>query len=187
MNGSANTNPATPSNKKKQKKGHFNFVDLTLILILLLAVGVLVYSISPISLIKKWTNRDTRNIQYEIEITNVDEEYIDLIKSNNPVMDAVTKSSLGTVTMVNKTNYVEYKPKETVLTEGETEKIEYSLVPVEYPNKYNLNVIITVSADFSEGSGYTVNSTRIAVGEKLALKFPDFKCEGYCVGVTAQY
>ena len=185
MNGSVNQKTTAPSNKKK--KGRFNFVDLTLVLVLILLIGVLVYSFSPVSLIKKWANKDVRNIQYEVEITNVDAEFIDLIKNNASVSDSITKSSLGTVTMVNRTNYVDYKVIEEVVKEGETEKIVYSVVPVEYPNKYNLNVTITVSSDYTEGSGYTVDSTRIAVGEKLYLKFPDFKCEGYCVGITTQY
>ena len=182
MNGSVNTNPTSPS--KKNKNGRFNFVDFTLIVILLLVIGLLVYSFSPISLIKKWTNKDTRNIQYEVEFTNVDEEFIDMIKADTSVSDAITKSSVGTVTMVNSTKYVEYKTVETVRQEGEEEITEYTVVPVEYPNKYNLTVTITVAADFSEGTGYTVNSTRIAVGEKMSLKFPNFKCEGYCVGIT---
>ena len=182
MNGSVNTNPTSPS--KKNKNGRFNFVDFTLIVILLLVIGLLVYSFSPISLIKKWTNKDTRNIQYEVEFTNVDEEFIYMIKADTSVSDAITKSSVGTVTMVNSTKYVEYKTVETVRQEGEEEITEYTVVPVEYPNKYNLTVTITVAADFSEGTGYTVNSTRIAVGEKMSLKFPNFKCEGYCVGIT---
>lgn len=182
MNGSVNTNQSTPS--KKKKNGRFNFVDFTLILILVLTVGVLIYLFSPISIIKKWTEKDTKNIQYEVEITNVDEEFIDLIKADTPVGDAVTKGSLGTVTMVQSTKYIEYQTVEKINNDGENTTVEYELVPVEYPNKYNLHVTITVSADYYKGTGYTVNSTRIAVGDKLALKFPNFKCEGYCVEIT---
>lgn len=180
MNTSVNTNQSTP----QKKKGRFNFVDFTLILILALTIGVLIYSFSPISIIKKWTEKDTKNIQYEVEITNVDEDFIDLIKADTPVGDSVTKGSLGTVTMVQSTKYTEYQTVAKTVTDGENTSVKYELVPVEYPNKYNLLITITVSADYYEGTGYTVNSTRIAVGEKLALKFPNFKCEGYCVGIT---
>lgn len=190
MNSSTNIKQTTAS-KQQKKKGRFNFIDLTLILILLLIVGVLIYSFSPVSLIKKWFNSDTVNIQYEVELIGVDENVVDLIKSDTLVNDATTKSSLGTVTMVNKTDYVELKPVTSIRYEGEGEDqkeiIENSIVPVEYPNKYNLNVIVTVKADYSEGKGYSVGSTRIAVGEKLSLKFPDYKCEGYCVGITPEY
>ena len=189
MNGSANTKQTKSSNQKR--KGKFNFIDLTLVLILLLIVGVLIYSFSPISLIKKWFNKETVNIQYEIEIVGVDKDVYELIKNNTIVKDSVTKSTLGTVTMVNKTDYVEYKPVTEIRNEGEgddeKEIIENSIVPVEYPNKYNLNVIVTVAANYSEGEGYSVESTRIAVGEKLSLKFPNYKCEGYCVGITPEY
>ena len=190
MNGSNNTKQ-TNNSKQPKKKSRFNFVDLTLALVLLLVIGVLIYSFSPVSLIKKWINKDTVNIQYEIEIVCVDETVIDLIKSNTVVSDSVTKSSIGTVTMVNKTDYVEYRPVEVIRYEGEgnerKEIVERSIVPVEYPNKYNLNVVVTVEADYMKGEGYSVDSTRIAVGEKLNLKFPNYKCEGYCVGITPEY
>ena len=181
MNGSVNTNSPSPSRKKN---GRFNFIDLTLIVILLLVLGAVIYSFSPVSLIKKWANKDTRNIQYEVEFSNVDETFIDMIKADTIVIDSVTKNKIGTVTMVNNTKYVDYKVMEEKRTEGEETVTEYVMKPIEHTNKYNVLVTITVSANFSEGEGYSVNSTRIAVGEKMALKFPDFKCEGYCVGVT---
>ena len=182
MNGSVNTNSTAPL--KKKKNGRFNFIDLTLIVILILVLGVLIYSFSPVSLIKKWTNKDVRSIQYEVEFKNVDETFIDMIQADTAVSNAVTKDAIGTVTMVNNTKYVDYQPVKTERVEGEETITEYTVVPVEYPNKYTVLVTITVSASFSEGTGYSVNSTRIAVGEKMALKFPDFKCEGYCVSVT---
>jgi hypothetical protein len=51
----------------------------------------------------------------------------------------------------------------------------------EHPNKFNLLVTISTTANYAEGSGYSVNATRIAVGEKLALRFPDYVAEGYCI------
>ena len=42
---------------------------------------------------------------------------------------------------------------------------------------------IEATAVFNEGTGYTVNSTRIAVGERLSLKFPEYANVGYCVNV----
>ena len=182
MNGSVNTNSTSPL--KKKKNGRFNFIDLTLIIILILVLGTLIYSFSPVSLIRKWTNKDIRNIQYEVEFNNVDKAFIDMIQADDVVINSVTKDSIGTVTMVNPDKYVEYKPVKTERVEGEETITEYTVIPVEYPNKYTVRVTITVSANFSEGTGYSVNATRIAVGEKMALKFPNFKCEGYCVGIT---
>ena len=189
MNGSINTKQ-TAKQQNKKKRGRFNFVDLTLILVLLIFVGVLAYSFSPISLIKNWVNKDSVNIQYEVELVGVDKNVFDLIKSNSTVTDAVTKNALGTVTIVNRTDYVEYKPVEAVRyeDEGDSKKEikETSIQKISYDNKDTLNVIITVNADYLEGVGYSVGSTRIAVGEKLELKFPDYKCVGYCVGITPE-
>ena len=111
MNGSVNTTPSTPS--KKKRNGRFNFVDLTLIIISVLVLGAIIYSFSPVSLIKKWTNNDIRNIQYEVEFQNVDVTFIDLIQQDDTVSNAVTKDAIGTVTMVNKDKYVEYQPVRT--------------------------------------------------------------------------
>ena len=72
---------------------------------------------------------------------------------------------------------------ELVMGADNTPTGEYKSVMVEYPDRYNVRVTIEATANFYEGKGYTVNSTRIAVGEKLSLKFPEFAGEGYCVNV----
>ena len=45
-------------------------------------------------------------------------------------------------------------------------------------------VTISVMADYDEGEGYSVGGRRIAVGEKLALRFTDFAGEGYCINLS---
>ena len=182
MNNSNNTSTsATPAAKKK--KGRFNFVDLTLAIVAILLVIAIIYIVSPISLIKNLINKESKNIRYEIEFTNVDEKFIDNIKVGDAVIDGVSKNSLGTVIVE-----PEHNTKYSVL--GAAPKVDadgnisgdYEGVMIEYPG-YNVRVTIEATAVFNEGTGYTVNSTRIAVGERLSLKFPEYANVGYCVNV----
>ena len=48
------------------------------------------------------------------------------------------------------------------------------------------DVTITATAEYVPGEGYRIDGTRIAVGEAMALRFPDFVCEGYCISVAAE-
>lgn len=184
MNSSLNgTNQTSP---KKKKRGRFNFIDVILIVLAILVAGALVYVFSPVSLIKNLTNKNTRSIQYEIELTNVDETFIDKIKTNDQVLDGVSKSALGSVTMVDyNTKYTEYRFDETQRENEAGETVtEYTVTPIEYTDKYNVIITVIADADYTEGAGYSINSTRIAVGEKLYLNFPNYRGEGFCVGIT---
>ena len=184
MNNSNNI-PPQGTVVQKNKKGKFNFVDLTLVIVTVLLVGVIIYLFSPISLIKNWISKETKNIRYEVEFTNVDKQFIENIKAGDTVIDSVSKSPLGTVA-VDVDHNTKYSvlgavPVSTENQENTTNK--YTGVMIEYPDRYNVRVIIEAEAGFNEGKGYTINSTRIAVGEKLSLKFPNFVGVGYCVNV----
>ena len=180
MNNSVNQ----ASVSKKKKSGRFNFIDLIFVLIILLAIATLVYIFSPVSFIEGLVNNESRTVQYTVEISKVDEDFINKIKENDTVVDSVSKNTIGTVTAVDyNTKYSELQLIETKLDDGSVKK---SGTLVEYPKKYNVIVTITANAEYSSGEGYTVNAKRIAVGEKMSLRFPDYICEGYCIGITQE-
>jgi len=52
--------------------------------------------------------------------------------------------------------------------------------------RYNMLITITVECSYEEGVGYTVHNRRVAVGEQMSLRLPNFLCEGYCIGFTVQ-
>ena len=54
-----------------------------------------------------------------------------------------------------------------------------------YPEKYNVQVTIKATGSYTAGEGFKINNKRIAVGEKLSIRFPDFVCEGYCISLSA--
>lgn len=172
---SRKTNQISVEKKKEKKRVGFNFIDVILILITLAVIIAAVNIISPMSLIKKLTADDSHKIEYTVEIQNVDGEYIEKIKVNDQAVDSVSKQDLGIVVSV-------YNPEPYSELGYNEEKGEGVLMS--YPDKYNITVIITADADYIRGEGYSVNGNRIAVGEKMSLRFPDFVCEGYCIGFS---
>lgn len=160
--------------KEKAKSGRFNLVDLILVVIVLLVIAILIQVFSPFSFIKKLASDQTREIQYTVEFSGVDGEFINRIKEEDLVINSVSKNNMGRVVTVSYNPYteVQYIERDDGTVEG---------TPSEHPDKFNLLVTISVTANYTEGSGYSVNATRIAVGEKLALRFPEYISEGYCI------
>ena len=48
----------------------------------------------------------------------------------------------------------------------------------------NITVTVEAEAVYSEGSGYTVDGYRIAVGKEMNLRFPDYTAIGCCTDLT---
>lgn len=163
-----------PSSRPRRR---FNFIDFLLILFVLAIVFVAVNVVSPMSIIDKLKSDTKHTIQYTVEFTGVSAEHLDKIKEADTVVDAVSKQNLGSVTAID-----DHK-KYSVLEYNEATDMG---VPVEHPDKHNVIVTISATATYREGVGYRVNDRRIAVGEKMALRFPDFAQEGYCIGLSIE-
>ena len=162
------------STKKKVRKGRFNLIDFLLIIIVLAIIGGLVYVFLPASVIGRVTADAKYDIQYTLELTGVDEAYINNIAENDTVIDSVSKSNIGTVAAV------DYSIQHTDLAYNESAGIGV-LTPV--AGKYNVIVTINATAHYEQGKGYSVNGTRIAVGEKINARFPNYVCECYCISI----
>ena len=159
----------------KKKAYRFNFLDVLLILLALLVVFVAINIISPMPFIKKLQSDSSHTIEYTVEFIGVDEDFINTIKENDKVMDSVSKNSLGTVIAVDyNTHYSELKYDEA----NNVGKL------VDYPDKYNVIVTISASGNYISGEGYSINAHRIAVGEKMSLRFPDYVGEGHCISFS---
>lgn len=164
-------------------KKRFNFVDVALILLIIGFIVTLVYFFSPVSKIKKLGKNQEKNIEYTIEIIGVDKTFVENIKEGDTVIDSVSKTSIGNVKSVDTIKYTEYKATEDNNTDASENKQQRPLTTVDFDDKYNLQITVSVNADYIEGEGFSVDSTRIAVGEKLFVKFPNFTGEGYCIGI----
>lgn len=183
MNNNTNNSIAKQKNKKRQ----FNIIDFLVILIVVAIVAVSVYSVFSWSDIKKLWSTRTVELDYTVELKGVDQEFIDKIKIDDVVTDGATKNKLGKVKGVdNNEKYwvVDYKKEPIIGENGEpTSEYHYAFTKAEHPDKYNLTVYISTPAEYEEGIGYTVNGKRIAVGEAVDMRFPEFSKSGYCVSI----
>jgi len=170
-----NVKQASGAQSDKKARRGFNFIDVILILLVLMIIIAAINIFSPMSIIKNLTADNTHTIEYTVEILGVDKEYIELIEANDAVVDSVSKYSLGKVAVVkNDTQY-------SVLEYSEVDKAGVLAI---YQDKYNLEVTITAECKYNAGEGYSVNGKRIAVGEKLNLRYPDFTAEGHCTDLS---
>lgn len=160
---------------KRSGAKKFNFIDVLIILAIILLVAIVASIIAPTSLFGAFSTNSTETIQYTVEFSGVDMAFVNNIADNDNVVDAVSKFSLGSVAAIdNNSNYRALQYNESTGTGS------FAV----YKDKYDLLVTITVDAEYKEGEGYFVNDRRIAVGEKLSLRFPNYIGEGYCVGIS---
>jgi len=160
-----------------KKRHKFNFIDFILILLTVLIILTAINIISPMSFLDKLKSSDTHTINYTVELLGVDDEHIENIAISNNVVDSVSKHSLGSVFAI------EDITSHSVL-EYDEEKDTGKLAT--YSNKKDIVISITAKASYKEGEGYSVNGHRIAVGEKMSLRFPDYVCECYCIGISEE-
>lgn len=171
-----NTSAIKPSKKAERKKGRFNIVDLIIIIVAVVLIACIVYVFLPSNIIKGLFADKSVEIEYSVEIVGVDKNFVENIKENDNVLDGVSKAEIGTVTVSSGQPYEEFIYN---VTDGSA---EYVMIE----NKQNIIVTITAKASYIEGEGYSVNGTRIAVGEKLNMVFPNYKCECYCIDLTVK-
>ena len=172
-----NNNVTNTTAKRKRK---FNIIDFFIVLIALMLIAVLVYAISPLSQLKKLFNHEDVKLEYVVEIKGVGKDFCDLINKKDSVINNVTKNSLGVVSSIDKID------ASTTLSYQIDENNNISGVLVEEQQKYDITVRISAEADYQEGVGYTVNGCRIAIGEEIFLRFPQFASSGYCVAIDPQ-
>ena len=166
------------NNRIKTKREYkFNFVDVLLIILCLAIVAGCFYIFSPNTSFDLFSKKEIVDIQYTIELQGVDEKFIEKIKETDNVIDSVSKNSLGNVVAV------DYNTKYTTLSYANDED-NYSGVLVEHPEKYNLIITISAQAEYKKDNGYYVNNRRVAIGEMLQLRFPDYVCNCYCIAIS---
>ena len=179
-----NNNITNSSSKQKKAKRSFNVIDFLVLLIIVTIIGASLYAIFSWSSIKSLWSTSTVYLQYTVELRGVDEEFINKIKAGDTVTDAVSKNQLGVVERVDsieKYTVLDYTQSEIQGEDGKASTVTYNGVLSEYPDKYNVTVYISSSAVYESGVGYTVNGRRIAVGEAIEMRFPEFSSTAYCV------
>ena len=181
-------NNVTSNSKTKQKNTQrkFNIIDfLVLILIITVIVGS-IYAVISWSDIKSLWSTSTVDLQYIVEFRGVDQAFIDKINNGDIVIDAVSKNQLGvvdSVASIDKYKVLDYRLIPEKNDNGTIIPATYIGELVSYPDKYNITVYISSTAEYKEGVGYSINGRRIAIGEKLEMRFPEFSGIGYCTNI----
>lgn len=159
------------NNKTERVRRRFNIIDAVLILLIALVVVVCTHLLSPIAFFGNLISGKTYTLEYTVEISGVSEEYVEMVKENDVAMDSISKKTLGKVIAVD---------CDTQYSELQYDEQNGVGVLATYPDRYNMLITISAECTYEEGVGYQVNDQRIAVGEKLSLRLPEYLCEGYC-------
>lgn len=151
-----------------KRKLRFNFIDLLLLLLAAAAIFILV-----VVFVRRPKSETRVNIQYVVEIQNVDEAFTDLIKEGQPVQDAISRKNVGTVdgsqADVFQMLTFDYDKKEEVLSTVE--------------GRRTLKVTIKAEA-IKERDAFKVNDVVIRVGKQYSLIFPNMYGVGFCTSLT---
>lgn len=138
-----------------------------LLLAVLLLLAVFLYAAKPRMLF-----RSNAEITYSVRFTMVREEYTHDLHEGDHALDAVRKTGIGTVTAY------ELSP---ALTETYSQK-ENRMRMTEYPHHVTLTLAIRTPARLTE-RGYTVAGTPLSIGQKIAVRLPNFVGEGIVTAI----
>lgn len=156
-----------------KKGGKFNVLDLLIIVVVLFVLAIATVITIP-KIQKSVEIGEKVVITYTVVFEGVDDKFYDKIKEKQTAFDVESNRALGKVEQSEVEPYSEY-----VLAEGTVTKQEIA------DKGKNVIVTITANAVYNEGSGYTVDGYRIAIGKEMELRFADFTGVAYCTGISA--
>ena len=162
---------------ERGKQWLFWTMDICLVAAIVAAILIAVSLLTPFSIFKS-DQKEERTVLYTVEFVGVDSASIAQLKLGDTVTDTATGSVIGTVTSINNRPY-------TVYTDTCREDNGLHVVDTyTYPETYvTVTVTISVSAEYVQGSGYTAQDCRIAVGAQYALTFPNYAASGTCIAI----
>ena len=167
---SADNDSAMKINAKGRMK--FNVIDFFAVLIVLLVIATLLVYFIP-GMTGRFSSGGEAEITYVLEFRGVDDTFIANVQVGDNVYDASQSFNIGTVKSV---ETVSYKTLEYDNSMGEA-------VMKDHSNQKTLVITVTSSAIYAEGSGYSINGKRIAVGGAYDVRFPGFTGSAYCTDI----
>ncbi len=162
------------SKLKRSTKRVINVVDILIILVVVGVVGALVAGISFRDVIFGSQENESKTVEYVVLFSGIDENLADTIKMGDKVYSEDGSVYLGQISSeveVDDHYVVGYKDGAPTMKP--------------YPGKVNLTVTVKVSADYSEGDGYSVDGNRIALGKSYLMRFSGLLAEGECINIGA--
>lgn len=162
----------------KKRNGSFNVLDFLIIVVVLFVIAVAVMLTIP--KIRQTVQAGEKvTILYTVVFENVDENVYNKIKLDQTVIESNSGSLIGTVSEPPESEpSYEYVLKTDASGNREVVKKQSD------NGEKNIIVTITTEAVYNEGTGFTVEGYRIAVGKQMDLRFADFIGTGYCDGIS---
>lgn len=157
---------------QKKKKISFNLIDVILVVIALAAIAVLVFLFNNKEIVKP-NGKENVKIEYTVTLSPVREEYINLVKIGDKVINTAVMENCGEVVSVSNSDYY------YVGTNSETGES----VSTPYPGMKTIVIKIRATAT-KTAYGYSVNGFDIIIGEDVSIRVPDFTGTGKCTSVT---
>lgn len=170
--------------KERSRRGLFLIADVVLLAVIVAAIFFMVSLLTPFSLFDN--NKDeARTVTYTVEFKGVEKDAFSSLRKGDTVVDKATGAVVGVVTDLEPRKYVVYTD---VPTAEKDETLDSHVVTrTEYPEEFTtVSVTVTVTADYAEGVGYSVDGCRIAVGREYELNFPGCAGKGVCVEFKAE-
>lgn len=156
----------------KKKKISFNIIDVALIVIALAAIAVLIFVFNSKDIVTP-SGKEKVKIEYTVTLSPVREEYINLVKVGDKVINTAVMENGGEVVSTSNSKYV------YVGINSETGESVYTEIPTMKTMTIKIRATATKTA-----YGYSVNGFDIVIGEDVSFRVPDFTGTGKCTSVT---
>jgi len=155
-----------------KKKFRFNAIDVLILLIITAVVFVLLYVFVFTDDSTEQPDVVYQNIQYVVEVNNLDEQYEEMITKGQSVQDAVERRSIGVV------SGVQTVPYEKITFDKNNGEEKVSSV------EGKISMKITIDAQAVETDrDFSVDGCVIKVGKQYSLMLPEMYAVGYCIEI----
>ena len=152
---------------RKERRFHFNWVDVIIILLVIAVLGVVVFLRNRSAGVTA-----TTPISYEVEFKQVPRAVADVLQEGTAVFEATDSTPLGTVAEVTAKPHTEYWYSESLGAFGEVEGTSFDVY-------VKVNADATVTAQSTSVSGNPVG-----VGNEISMKAQGMGATGYVVALT---
>ena len=166
----------------KKGKRVLNFFDILVILAIAAAIVMLAMGIGLGDLFGGGDQGVDCKLSYSLTFYNVDGAFVNSVAKGDTLYDADNKTALGVVDS-NATSVPYTQTVAVTQVDGEGNKSVTS-ENREVPGRYNVTVIITVDAVYTEGRGYEVDGHALRLGSTYHIRFPRYVGYGVCTALT---
>ncbi len=170
---------ATGQGGEKKRRGLFLMMDVFLFVGIVGIIFLMVLAFTPLSLFGN--DAEPCEILYTVELAGIDQGVVSSFREGTAVTDVATGSEMGKITQIKVREYEAY----TNIPSAEKEPGSDKHVVMKETNDAlkTVTVVISVTAEYVQGAGYTAEECRIAVGRTYQLRFPPYMHEGVCIAL----